>query len=86
MEFNVIDENNKFKIGNIITIFKLPNYKEEFALFSVSDYEEDEASLHVAYLIKDNNGYDYIEEITDSKVLKDTTEAVKEIMKNINKN
>ena len=35
MEFNVIDENNKFKMGNIISIFKLPNYNEEFVLFSI---------------------------------------------------
>ena len=28
----------------IISIFKLPNYNEEFALFSVSDFEEDECT------------------------------------------
>lgn len=84
MEFNVIDENNKFKIVNIISIFKLPNYKEEFALFSVSDFEEDEANLQVAYLLKDKDGYDYISEIEEPKVLKDATEAVKEMMKAIN--
>ena len=80
MEFNVIDENKNFKIGNIISIFKLPNYKEEFALFSVSDFEQDESELHVAYLFKDKEGFDYIEEIEDSKVLKDVTEAVKKMM------
>jgi hypothetical protein len=81
MEFNVVDENNKFKVGNIISIFKLPNYNNEFALFSVSDFIEDEASLHVAYLLKDSEGYDYVEEIKDPKVLKDATEAVKEMIK-----
>lgn len=84
MEFNVIDENNKFKIGNIISIFKLPNYDEQFALFSVSDFEEDESLLQVAYLLKDQEGYDYIDEIIDPNVLKDATEAVKTIMNVMN--
>lgn len=81
MEFNVIDQNNKFKVGNIISIFKLPNYNNQFALFSVSDFIEDDASLHVAYLLKDKEGYDYIDEIEDPKVLKEATEAVKDILK-----
>lgn len=84
MEFNVIDENNRFKIGNIISVFKLPNYEKQFALFSVSDFDGDEANLQVAYLLKDNEGYDYIDEIDDPDVLKDATEAVKEIMSVIN--
>jgi len=83
MEFNVIDENNKFKIGNVISIFKLPDYDEQFALFSVSDFDEDDASLHVAYLFKDSEGYDYIEDIEDPEVLKVATEAVREIIKTV---
>lgn len=84
MEFNIIDENNKFKLGNIISVFKLPNYDKYFALFSVSDFEEDESSLQVAYLMKDNEGYDYIDEIEDPKILKEAIEAVKEMIKVIN--
>lgn len=84
MEFNVIDENNRFKIGNIISIFKLPNYEEEFALFYVSDFEQDDSELHVAYLFKDKDGYDYIDEIKEPRVLKDVTEAIKDIMKHLN--
>ena len=84
MEFNVIDENNKFKIGDVISVFKLSNYDKEFVLFSVSDFDEDEGGLHVAYLLKDKEGYDYIEEIEDSSVLKAVTEAVKEMVKVIN--
>lgn len=84
MEFNVIDENNTFKIGNIISIFKLPNYNEEFVLFSVSDFEEDESSLQVAYLIQGTDGYDYIDEIKDSKTLEEATEAAKKMIKAIN--
>lgn len=83
MEFNVIDENNKFKIGNIISIFKIPNYDNQFALFSISDYEDDEVGLQVAYLLKDKDGYDYIEDIEDPEVLKVATEAVREIIKTV---
>ena len=81
MEFNDIDENNKFKLGNIISIFKLPNYNEEFALFTISDFDEEGSGLQVAYLLKDKNGNDYIDEIKDSRVLEDVTEAVKEMIK-----
>lgn len=80
MEFNVIDENNKFKIGNIISVFKLPNYNDEFALFSVCDYEDDEASINVAYLVKGPDGYDYIDEIRNPDVLRDVTDAAKEMI------
>lgn len=83
MEFNVIDENNKFKIGNVISIFKLSNYDNQFALFSVSDFDDDEVSFQVAYLLKDRNGYDYIEEIKDTETLKAASEAVKEMIKTI---
>lgn len=81
MEFNVVDENNKFKIGNIISVFKLPNYKEEFVLFSVSDFDDNDASLNVAYLFRDKDGYEYIDEIEDPLVLKAATEAVSEMVK-----
>lgn len=84
MEFNVLNEENKFKLGNIITIFKIPEYDKEFVLFSVSDFEDDDSSLHVAYLLKDKEGYDYIEEIEDAKVLKKATEAVKNIVETVN--
>jgi len=83
MEFNIIDENNKFKIGNVISIFKLPNYDEQFVLFSVSDFDFDDSSLQVAYLKKDIEGYDYIDEIEDAYVLKEASEAVKEMIKTI---
>ena len=83
MEFNVINEKNMFKIGNLITIFKLPNHEEDFALFSVSDFEGDESDLHVAYILKDNEGYDYISEIEDKSILKEATLAVEDIVKEI---
>ena len=50
MEFNIINENNEFKLGDIISIFKLPNDDREIALFSISDFDGDASSLNVAYI------------------------------------
>lgn len=84
MEFNIIDENNEFKLGDIISIFKLPDSDREIALFSISAFDDDEASLNVAYLNTDSEGYDYIEEIKDENVLKKAMEVVKDMMGVIN--
>ncbi|MGM9875998.1 MAG: hypothetical protein ACI310_02085 [Bacilli bacterium] len=84
MEFNIINENNEFKLGEIISIFKLPNDEREIALFSISDWDGDDSSLNVAYLKTDGEGYDHIEEIEDEKVLKEAMEVVKDMMGVIN--
>lgn len=84
MEFNIINENNEFKLGEIISIFKLPNDEREIALFSVSDWDGDDSSLNVAYLKTDEEGYDYIEEIEDENILKEAMEVVKDMMGVIN--
>ena len=80
MEFNIIDEKNEFKLGDIISIFKLPDDDREIALFSVSDFDGDESSLNVAYIKTDREGYDYIEEIEDEKILKKDMEKVQDKM------
>lgn len=84
MEFNIINENNEFRLGEIISIFKLPNDERKIALFSVSDWDGDDSSLNVAYLKTDDEGYDYIEEIEEEKVLKEAMEVVKDMMGVIN--
>lgn len=84
MEFNIIDEKNEFKLGNIISIFKLPDDDREIVLFSVSDFDGDESSLNVAYIKTDREGYDYIEEIEDEKILKKAMEIVQDMMVVIN--
>jgi hypothetical protein len=84
MEFNIIDEKNEFKLGDIISIFKLPDDDREIALFSVSYFDGDESSLNVAYIKTDREGYDYIEEIEDEKILKKAMEIVQDMMGVIN--
>lgn len=85
MDFNVINEKNEFKLGNIVSVFKIPKINREFALFSVEDFDSDEASLNVAYLDTDSDGYDYISEIEDEEILKKAMEVVKDMMGVINK-
>ena len=84
MEFNAINKNNEFKLGNIITIFKIPESDKEIALFSLEDYDKDIANLYVAYLNKDEEGYDYITEIDNDKIYKKAMLAVKDMMEIIN--
>ena len=81
MNFNILNENNEFKLGTIITIFKLPDFEKEIALFTVGDYDaKDLVNLEVAYINKDQDGYDYIEEIEDENVLKSAMKVVKKII------
>lgn len=83
MNFDILNENNEFKLGTIITVFTLPDVKKEIALFSIEGYDrKDMANLQVAYLNKDKDGYDYIEEIDDDKVLKEAMKVVKRIIEN----
>lgn len=85
MEFNIINEESKFKLGNILSVFKIPESEKEIVLFSLEGFEyNDESNLQVAYINTDSNGYDYIEEINDDKILKKAMLAVKDIMEVIN--
>ena len=84
MEFNILDENTLFKLGNIVTVFELPGVKEEIALFSVSDFDTDDSSLNVAYIVKDSDGYDHLREIDDNKIFKRAMKAVNDMIGVIN--
>ena len=42
MDFNILNENNEFKLGNIISIFKLSGIDREFALFAIEDFDIDD--------------------------------------------
>lgn len=84
MDFNIINEKNEFKLGNIISVFKIPNIEREIALFSIEDFDDDIASLNVAYLNTDSNGYDYLSEIKDDDVLKKAMLVVKDMMQMTN--
>lgn len=86
MEFNIINENNVFRLGNIISIFKLPKSEREIALFSIGEFESENESLNIAYINTDSEGYDYITEIDDEKIYKEAMEVVKDMMGVIKEN
>lgn len=84
MEFNVIDEDNIFKLGNILSVFKLPECDKDIVLFSVSTFEGEDNTLNIAYLNKDNDGNDYIEEIKEKDIFGKAMLVVKDIVGTIN--
>ncbi len=79
--FDVINERKELKIGNIITVFKIPNNSREFVLFSIEGIDDNKSSLEVAYLNEDKDGNNYISEIADEGELKKAMEVVKDIIK-----
>ena len=82
--FDIISENKQLKLGNIITIFKLPDISKEFVLFSIEGIDDDKTNLEVAYLNEDKEGNNYISEIDDASILKRAMEVVKDIIKVVN--
>ena len=85
MDFNIVNEKNEFKLGNILQMFKLPGIDREIALFSISFFDKDDDTLNIAYVNKDNEGYDYLEEIDDKEVFNKAMIVVKDMMEIINK-
>lgn len=85
MEFDIVNEKSEFKLGNILSIFKLPGIDREIALFTISFYEKDDDTLNIAYINKDKDGYDYLEEIDDKDVFNKAMLVVKDMMEIINK-
>ncbi len=85
MGFNIVDENSVFKLGNIISIFKLPNNDREIALFTITALGTEDPSLNIAYINKDKEGYDYLEEIKDKKVFNEAMLVAKDIIKTMHK-
>lgn len=82
MEFNVIDEINKLKLGNIITTFEIDGIDKEFVLFSVEglDDEDPMVNLCVAYIYEDKDGYNYIAAIDDKKIYKSALLVVNDMI------
>ena len=84
MKFKKKKKKSEFKLGNILTVFMLPNSDKPIALFTVSAFDKDDHSLNIAYIRKDHNGYDHLEEIKDEQIYKDAILVVQDIIKNIN--
>ncbi len=85
MEFDIVNENSEFKLGNILSIFKLNGSDREIVLFTISAFDKDDDTLNIAYINKDEDGYDYLEEIEDKNVFNEAMQVVKDMMSIINK-
>lgn len=86
MEFGIVNENREFKLGNIITIFTIPDCDKEIVLFSIDDLDikGDKTDLQIAFLNTDSDGNSYITEINDRKVFKRAMEVVSDMVGIIN--
>ena len=58
MDFNIVNENNEFKLGHILTVFMLPGSDKRIAVFTISAFDKNDHSLNVAYVSKDKDGYE----------------------------
>lgn len=83
MNFNIVNENYEFKMGDVLTTFKIEDMPQEFILYSSSSYDKDESSLFVGYLTKGTDGYDYISDIEDIKIYKKATLIARDILKKV---
>ncbi len=83
-EFTIINENNEFKKGKVISVFNISNSNREIVLFSSEDFDSENANLQIAYLNIDADGYNYISQIDDEKVLKEAMYIVKDMIEVIN--
>lgn len=78
--FDIINEKKQMKLGNVVTVFKLPDITREFILFSIEGIDDNKSNLEIAYLNEDKDGNNYISEIDDDKILRKAMEAVKDII------
>ena len=85
-KFTVINENYEFKDGEVLLIFKLGNENKEYVLYTLDGGNEVNCSLIVAYLEKDENGYDLLKDIENIDERKKVIEVIKNIIKGDAKN
>lgn len=79
-KFKVVDENGIEHAAEVVTAF---SYKEkEYLIYSI-DRDEENANILVSRLVKDEEGYDMIEDIDDDNERIDVQNAVKEILSSV---
>lgn len=79
-KFKVVDEEGIEHTAEVITAF---SYKEkEYLVYSV-DKDEENANIFVSRLVKDNEGYDVIEDIEDETEREEVQNVVKEILASV---
>lgn len=79
-KFKVVDENNLEHDAEVITAF---TYKDKDYLVYSVDSDEENSNILVSRLVKDNEGYDVIEDIENDSERLEVQNAVKEILSSI---
>lgn len=79
-KFKVVDENNLEHDAEVITAF---TYKDKDYLVYSVDSDEKNSNILVSRLVKDNEGYDVIEDIENDSERLEVQNAVKEILSSI---
>lgn len=79
-KFKVVDENNLEHNAEVITAF---TYKDKDYLVYSVDSDEENSNILVSRLVKDNEGYDVIEDIENDSERLEVQNAIKEILSSI---
>lgn len=79
-KFKVVDENGIEHDAEVITAF---TYKDKDYLVYSVDGDEENSNILVSRLVKDNEGYDIIEDIEDDSERQEIQTAVKEILSSV---
>lgn len=79
-KFKVVDENGLEHDADVITAF---TYKDKDYLVYSVDSDAENSNILVSRLVKDNEGYDIIEDIEDDSERQEVQTAVKEILSSI---
>lgn len=78
--FKVVDENGMEHNAEVVTAF---SYKErEYLIYSV-DKDEENTNILVSRLVKDEEGYDVLEDIEDDNERLEVQNVVKEILSSV---
>lgn len=79
-KFKVVDENGMEHNAEVVTAF---SYKErEYLIYSV-DKDEENTNILVSRLVKDEEGYDVLEDIEDDNERLEVQNVVKEILSSV---
>lgn len=80
-KFTIINENYKFKDGEVIIMFRIDDNPREYVLYALDDYSSENNQILISYLDKDNEGYDILKNVENYEERKKVINTFKEILK-----
>ena len=85
-KFTVINEKYEFKEGEVLLVFKLDDKDKEYVLYAIDNSNDNNCSLIIAHLEKDEKGYDVLKDIDNLEERKKVIGVIKDIIKGDDKN